>query len=328
VVLGGLVGGRRDHGRAVVVGVLDGAPAERRVVERAERLLDDRDLVVGRVDRGQREAVHVGHERVAHAQGYERAVRAGAREAVVVVDLADRVLRLAGAVAVLDVVERVVVVVEEVPARDVVGVAVGVGVVAVREGDQEVLRREHVRRARAARVGLVHAVVAGEVAEVEDVVAVRVVGGRVGGAVDARDQRRARGVGRGQLLGVQARLEAQVLHRAGVVPLDAGVEHGDRHVRAAGCDHPAGLHGVVGVDQVRAADAVQLSGVGGVRAARLGRGGELPVALAVVDVARDDARVQLEGVVGAGRAARCVRVGGKRRLSQRQRGHDPCGYPP
>jgi hypothetical protein len=55
-------------------------------------------------------------------------------------------------VAVLDVVEWVVVVVEEVPADDVVLEAVPVRVVAVGEGDQHVLRVEHVRGPDAARV--------------------------------------------------------------------------------------------------------------------------------------------------------------------------------
>ena len=67
-----------------------------------------------------------------------------------VVGLGGRVARLAGAVAVLHVVERVVVVVEEVPADDVVDVAVAVVVDAVGERDQHVLRVEQVRRADAA----------------------------------------------------------------------------------------------------------------------------------------------------------------------------------
>ena len=65
-----------------------------------------------------------------------------------VVGLGGRVLRLAGAVPVLDVVVRVVVVVEEVPADHVVGVAVAVVVVAVGERDQDVLRVEHGRPSR------------------------------------------------------------------------------------------------------------------------------------------------------------------------------------
>ena len=55
-----------------------------------------------------------------------------------VVGLGGRVARLAGAVPVLDVVERVVVVVEEVPAGDVVAEAVAVVIGAVAEGDQDV----------------------------------------------------------------------------------------------------------------------------------------------------------------------------------------------
>ena len=74
----------------------------------------------------------------------------GARpEIAAVVGLGGRVARLAGAVAVLDVVVGVVVVVEEVPADDVVGEAVAVVVGAVGEGDQDVLGVEQVRRGRA-----------------------------------------------------------------------------------------------------------------------------------------------------------------------------------
>src|SRR3712207_8221899 len=50
--------------------------AEARLVERAERLLDDQHVVVGGVDRGLREAVDVGDERRADAQVDGHAVRA------------------------------------------------------------------------------------------------------------------------------------------------------------------------------------------------------------------------------------------------------------
>ena len=139
------------------------------------------DAAVGRVDRRLGEAVGVGDERLADAQRQHRAVRARADLAGAVVGLGRRVLVLAGAVSVLDVVVGVVVVVDEVPAGDVVGVAVVVVVDAVGEGDDQVLGREHPgravaacarrRRVRALRVGLDdvrHARVAGVVERVED----------------------------------------------------------------------------------------------------------------------------------------------------------------
>ena len=60
--------------------------------------------------------------------------------------------------AVLDVVERVVVVVDEVPAGDVVGEAVVVVVAAVGEGEDQVLGGEDARRAVAERVARAAAV--------------------------------------------------------------------------------------------------------------------------------------------------------------------------
>jgi hypothetical protein len=142
VVLRGFVRRRGDHSGPAVVGVLHGIAAQTRVVHGAERLLHHEGAVVDRVQHGLREVALVGDERVAHPHVDRHAVRAGA-ELSAVVGLRGRVARLAGAVAVLHVVKRVVVVVEEVPAHDVVAEAVGVVVHAVREGDQHVLRVEH-----------------------------------------------------------------------------------------------------------------------------------------------------------------------------------------
>src|SRR5207302_7192848 len=93
----------------------------------------------------------------------------------------------------------------------------------------------------------------------------------------------------GQLALVQRDLGAQVLHRAVVVPLDARVEHRDRHVGPAGGGLPggrvAGRRG--GVHHVRAANAVELVRVAGeARAVRSGRGGELPIVAVAAQVVR------------------------------------------
>ena len=185
-----------------------------------------------------------------------------------VVGLAAGVPRLARPVAVLDVVERIVVVVEEVPADHVVDEPVRVVVIAVAERDQDVLRVEQVGRPHAEPASLrgvaLHARVAGEVDHVEHAVPVRVVLRRVGGAVLAAFERsRAVRVRRRHLAPGDARLAAQVEHRAAVVPLDARVEDGDGDVGTAGRGCPREV--VVrrgGVDQVSAAHPVQLAGVG------------------------------------------------------------------
>src|SRR5262249_59559624 len=80
-------------------------------------------------------------------------------------------LGLARAVAIRHLVERVVVVVQEVPARDVVDVAVGVAIGAVAEGADHVLRIE-----QPVPVGILHAGVCGVVGDVEHAVIVQVVG--------------------------------------------------------------------------------------------------------------------------------------------------------
>ncbi len=128
---------------ALAVGVLGGRLGERGVVEAAVGALDDLHAVVGCVGHGHRERVLVRHERVPDPQRGERALRADAEPAGAVVALLGDLVRAAGPVVargeVARLVERVVVVVEEVPARDVVDVAVAVGVGAVGERLDEVL---------------------------------------------------------------------------------------------------------------------------------------------------------------------------------------------
>src|SRR5205085_2399185 len=100
VVLGLLVGRRGDHGHAVVVGVVDRLPGEHRAVVGAERLLHDAHAAIGAVDRRLREAVGVGHERLAHAQRHDHAVGARTHLAVAVVRFRGGVFDLTGAVPV------------------------------------------------------------------------------------------------------------------------------------------------------------------------------------------------------------------------------------
>ncbi len=82
--------------------------------------------------------IRVRHETVADAHLQQHAVRA--LRAQLRADLTGRVFGLTGAVVVVDVVIRVVVVLEEVPPRDVVDVAVVVVVDAVGEGANDVAR--------------------------------------------------------------------------------------------------------------------------------------------------------------------------------------------
>ena len=325
VVLGRLVGGRGQHGDAVAVGVVDGLPGEARVVERAERLLDDLDVVVGGVGDGGAEPVDVGDEAVADAQVDGHAVRAGA-DVAAVVGLRGRVPRLAGPVAVLDVVERVVVVVEEVPADEVVDVAVAVVVDPVAERDQQVLRLEHPRRPDALRRVRLDPVVAGVVDQVEDAVAVQVplAGVAVGTAAAAilagLVRRREPVVARlRRLAGADPRLLAEIAHRAGVVPLDPRVEDRDRHVGTAGRRPEGGLGSGIGVDDVGAADAAELD-----RARIVGRvrriGGRRELEGVAAEVARHLAGVQPEVVVaGRGRVAAVGELGCGARCEQCRR---------
>ncbi len=329
VVLGGLVGGRGHHGDAVPVGVVDGLAGEARVVERAERLLHDLNVVVGRVQHGLGETVDVGDEAVADAQVDDHAVRAGA-EIATVVRLGGRVAGLAGSVPVLDVVEGVVVVVEEVPADDVVDVAVVVVVDAVAEGDQHILGLEHAGRTDALRAVGLHAVVAGVVAQVEDAVAVEIpgavvrvgAGGRAVLAVDVRGRESVVARFRNLAL-VDAGLEAHVVHDAGVVPLDPRVEHRDRHVGAPGGRHEGGADRRIVVDDVGAANPAELDRVAvGQRVRRVRRRGELE--LVAAEIAGDLARAEIE-IIGVGGVPGGSRVGEGGLSRGRERGGDDQG---
>jgi hypothetical protein len=232
---------------------------------------------------------------------------------------------------VLDIVVGIVVVVEEVPARDVVGKPVVVVVKAVGEGQDQVLGGEESRRPMAQLVARVAAAdngrdarIARVVEHVEHAVVVDVVvamsvvtaagGVPVRGAVDPADQRRGQVVARRrQLALVEMDLVAQIGHRAEVVPSDPRVEDIDQHVGTAGRDLPGGVQGAVGarprrlhglaIDQAHPPDPAQLVGLevdlGGQRVGgrSVRRGGELPVA-------------GLAEVIGryAGRQPECVRV--------------------
>jgi hypothetical protein len=158
------------------------APGKLGVGEPADRALGDARAVVGCVDEGHRVVVGGDDERVPDAQRHDLAVGAHA-------DAIDRVVRLrrglggpAGAVparrAAARGVKRVVVVVEEVPAGDVVDVAVAVGVGVVGEGGDQVRPVEERVRLLVAR-RLADARVARVVGNVEGPVAVAVVGGAV-----------------------------------------------------------------------------------------------------------------------------------------------------
>ena len=231
VVSGLLVGGRRDGDDAARVRVVDRFLAEARVVESAERLLDDVDVVVRRVDDRFGEMLDVGDERITDTQRHEHALRADADLAAVVL-LGSGILGLARPVAVLRLVARVVVVLEEVPAGDVVDVAVPVVVLPVGEGviEDEVLGVEHI-----VRVAVLRARVLPVVVDVEHAICVRVV---------LRRTLRQR-----KLAGVHPHLAAKIGEFVG--PVDAGVEDGDRHVRTSRARLPR-------ADDARADHAVEL----------------------------------------------------------------------
>ena len=230
VVVGGVeVGGDDRHEDAAGVRVARRGAGEARVGQAAERRLDDADPVVGRVGDAERELVRVGDERVPDADRDDLAARAHAGAAGALVRLLPGLLGAAGAVvggrAVARGVVGVVVVVEEVPARDVVGVAVAVGVRAVGEDRDQVGRVEDV-------VGLVvagrlrHARVVRVVVDGERAVAVAVV---------------LRAV---FWLGQLAAVERDLAPQAGLAPADAGVEDRDPDVGPPG----RALPGAVGAD--------------------------------------------------------------------------------
>jgi hypothetical protein len=228
VVVGGVeVGGDDRHEDAAGVGVAHRGAGEARVGQPAEGGLDDLDAVVRRVRDAERELVRVGHERVPDADRHDLAARADAGAPGALVGLLPGLLRAAGAVvggrAVARRIVRIVVVVEEVPAGDVVRIAVGVGVGAVGEDRDQVGGVEDV-------VGLVVAGggidAPGIVVDGHGAVLIAVV---LGAAVGLR-----------QLLRVQRDLATQ----ARLAPADAGVEDRDPDVRAAG----RALPGTIGAD--------------------------------------------------------------------------------
>ncbi len=143
-------------------------------------------------------------EAVGHTQGNEHRARRHARESVAIVRLGDLVARLAGAVAVANVVRGVVVALVEVPARDVVDVAVAVVVDAVGVGPDQVLAVDEAVGVGVGREGVV--------VDVDGAVAV---------AVPHRAPRR-----QWQLAGVEGGRPGE----AAGVPLDAAVEDGDEDV--------------------------------------------------------------------------------------------------
>ncbi len=198
VVLGGVevVAGVRLHDPAFV-GVLRGRFGEGRVVEAAVGALDHLRAVVGGVDDAEREVVRIRHERVPDLDRHDLAVGADADRAFAVVALLGGVEGAAGAVVVGGEVARqvagFVVVVEGVPAGDVVGepVAVVVEVGARNAFGQEVARLvdraapervdqvlgcDELGRTLPADVGQRHARVVRPVFDVHDAVPVAVVG--------------------------------------------------------------------------------------------------------------------------------------------------------
>ena len=262
VVVGAVdVAGHERQGHALAVGVGERAPGEGRVAEAAHRSLDDAGPVVGGVDDAHRVEVGVDHEGVPDPHRQQLAVRAQAEPVAGVVALAHRLLGATGAVAVGAAaargVEGVVVVVEEIPAGDVVDVTVAVVVRAVREGGDQVGAVEHRVRLGVAGIHRDPRVV-GEIANVDEAVAVAVI----------RGARAPVGMLRGRKLGG---VEPNLVDQLGVLPADPGVEDCNRHVRVAGRvlprrigPHPGDLRagGVAGRGVGLAALGIELRAVG------------------------------------------------------------------
>ncbi len=322
VVVRLLVGRRRDDRHAAGVRVVDRVLSERRVVERAVRLLDHRRAAVDREDDAAREVVHVRDEAVAHLDRDERRVRRGA-DAPAVRRFGARVLGLARTVPVGDVVEGVVVVLVEVPARDVVDVAVAVGVGRVGEDGDQILRIDHAVAVRVADAAVLRVQPVGEVvADVEDAVRVPVVAVR--GALRER-----------QLGRVQVDLRREIAHGTRVPPLDAGVEDREHDVG------PPGRH-LPGLVDARPADAEEL--LGRRRHGRVDQAREAEVGGAQVGrdrrrIRRRQEEIRLEvGRVRAGRRERpaarrirelgvCERGGGEDQRERQQRSFRHGGTP-
>ena len=217
-----LVGHGRDHRHTAPVRRVDRELGLARVVDRAERLLDDGRARVEPEEHTGAEARRVGDEGIAHAYRDERALRAGADVADAVVG-GGRVLGLTGAVAVVHRVERVVVTEEEVPSGDVVDVAVVVVVGTVR-----VVRVED----QVLGIGDAVAVAIRDRSEVGDGEAAVTV------AVAAR-----RGARRRHLTAVEVRPIGEIAHRTRIAPFDPGVEHRDPDVGPAARDPPCEIDG-------------------------------------------------------------------------------------
>ncbi len=180
---------------AAVVRVLRCGLRERRVVGAAVGALDHAGPVACAVENPHRERVAVGDEGVPGPDRHQLAVGADADPAVGVVAVLGRVLGPPGSVVrggeVAGGVVRVVVVVEEVPAGDVVHEAVVVRVRSVAEGRDQVFGVEQARVAMRPGVGR-DAGVADIVEDVEGAVAVGVVRARHVGAAPSRHGRGVR----------------------------------------------------------------------------------------------------------------------------------------
>ena len=231
VVVGAVDVARDEHQRhALAVGVAHGAAREPCVGQAADRPLGHGGAVVDGVGHGERPVVGGGDERVPDPQRHQLAPRAKPRLVGRVVGLGQRLQGAPGPVAAGATAARrvvgVVVVVEEVPAGDVVDVAVGVAIGSLREGGDQVGGVEDCVGVRARVRGVVASAVRnprvrGVVGDVEGAVAVAVVDG-AGRRVGALRQR--------QLAPVQADLVRQLL----LLPANPGVEDGDRHGRDPG----------------------------------------------------------------------------------------------
>ena len=223
MVAGGLVGLRRIHHDSVVIGVVDRRLRVRGIVDRPQRFLQHADPVVDAVNHRLRERVDVRDERVADAQRHEHAVRALGHR---LLDLSRRVGRLARAVPVRHVVRWVVVVLVEVPAGDVVGVAVVVLVDPVAERVDQVLPVDEVVVVDVDDARVVRVVLYVEHAVVVDVVVLPVRA--------ARAHARRTGAWDRQL----AEVEVHLVLDLGPAPDDAGVGDRDDRVGPAGRDLP------------------------------------------------------------------------------------------
>jgi hypothetical protein len=170
-----------DQRNALLEGVLGGSLREPRVLKDSERDLLHIGAVVCGVDR--RHAVGIGgsDERIPQTQHHQAAARARGSAVLAVIGFSRRVLRPTGTVVLRGSIARgvgwVVVVVEEIPARDIVDVGVPIRVDAIGESADDVLPVEPGGNAVRTAIG-VDARIVGVVVDVEGAVAVRIVRGR------------------------------------------------------------------------------------------------------------------------------------------------------